>query len=167
MVTSFILGMDDSLKMLPYDIPPADTIFTCITLEHGTFDFNEQPTDIGAFFSYYKNDRAIDLSNTEIILKGWDTDHTRAWWIIADNLDLDASNSFIIDEAEEGTEEGEGRLTCFRPDKIEPRACARGFSISSNQADQFRRARASRICCLRDGRPGISGAGSGCPHPGR
>ena len=81
----------DDLNLVALD-PPSRFIY----LEHGKFVTNGMTINAGGFVSDFKNDRGLDIKNSEINLR---VSNTYGWLIDADNLDFEAEGSTITNNA--------------------------------------------------------------------
>ncbi len=90
--------LGDSLELF---IDQGAQVFKSIFHEHGTFGLNGHHLRSGGYFSYYKNDRTLNLENSTASITYLDDD--RCWIIWAENFQLEAENSTIYNEALLGT----------------------------------------------------------------
>jgi gliding motility-associated-like protein len=83
-----IIQLEDTLTL--FNTPNA--IYVNAYLEHGTFITNGQVLDCGMFNSNYKNQRTLNIEDSEIILNRMNNYN---WLVDGDNLELSAFNSTI------------------------------------------------------------------------
>ncbi|MEZ5083106.1 MAG: gliding motility-associated C-terminal domain-containing protein, partial [Bacteroidales bacterium] len=91
-----VIMLDDTLRTLADN---ENEQYAHIILEHGTFDANDQVMDIAGLHSIYKNERAIDISNSHIYFR---EDENKVWHLDATNFELNAENSTLFIESLEG-----------------------------------------------------------------
>jgi len=82
--------LQDSLTML---VSVPDGIFMNIILEHGHIQTNGQKVYTASFFSTYKNDRILDITDSEFVLN---VENDYSWLVDGENLTLTSDGSTII-----------------------------------------------------------------------
>lgn len=92
-----VVYLGDDLELF---IDPAAQIFMSVYHEHGTLVLNGQHLTSGGYFSYYKNNRTLNMENSKASVR---YDYDRCWEINGTNFQLEAYNSTLYNESFMGT----------------------------------------------------------------
>ncbi|MCD4730077.1 MAG: gliding motility-associated C-terminal domain-containing protein [Bacteroidales bacterium] len=92
-----VVYLGDDLEMF---MDPANQIFMSVYHEHGTLVLNGQHMTAGGYFSYYKNNRTLNMENSIASVR---FDFDRCWEINGTNFQLEAYNSTLYNESFMGT----------------------------------------------------------------
>ncbi|GAB4324700.1 MAG: hypothetical protein Kow00127_17390 [Bacteroidales bacterium] len=99
----YFVGIDDHIVLdddMTLFVDPPNQVFRILHHNYGDFSLNGQHLRTGGYYSLYKSDRTLDMTNSKATVQ---FDFERAWWVEGENFSLSAEGSTLFNQSFMGT----------------------------------------------------------------